>query len=320
MKHMKLVGLGKLGKTKAAILALLLATTLSITLTASVKAQDSVDSSTVGLWHLDEVKPDGYRALTPDAAGRNPGTLGVDPLPALVQGKFDKALQFDGNNFVYVPISFLVGFPPSPEPIFIPISPGLDVQKEFRIEAWINVQSFTNATYNNIVVKCTRSDAQWQNITRIVGLAVRSGVPEEGISVPQGALSGFVRTDEGGANEIVTTEPVITLNQWTHVAFTRTSSGMHLYVNGYEQNVRAISGVQNPAGAVMNGTEVYFGHDSKVTIDEIHISNLVPELQKTAQIDIGPNLLIAVIAISTIFAVAWLLRRAIQMWVLRSKP
>lgn len=318
---MKLVSLEKFGKTKGLILALLLATTLSMTFTASVKAQNSVDPNTVGLWHLDEVKPDGYRVVTPDASGRNPGTLGVDPLPMLVEGKFGKALKFDGSNFVYVPISFLVGFPPSPQPIYIPISPSLDVQKEVKIEAWINVQAFTNATYNNIVVKCTRSDVSWENITRVLGLAIRSGVPEDGLSVPQGALSGFVRTDEGGANEVVTTEPVITLNQWMHVEFTRTSTGMHIYVNGYEQSVRAIQGVQNPTGAIMNGTEIYFGHDSKVTIDEVQISNLAPDVQAAAaQIDIGPNLLVAVIAISTIFAVAWLLRRAIQMWVLRSKP
>jgi len=319
---MKLVSLTKLGKLKALMLILLISSTLSIAFTASsVKAQNSVDPRTVGLWHLDEIKPDGYRAVTPDASGRNPGILGVDPLPLLVEGKFGKALKFDGGNFVYVPISFLVGFPPSPQPIYIPISPNLDVQKEVKIEAWINVQAFTDATYNNIVVKCTRPDASWENITRVLGLAIRSGVPEDGLSVPQGALSGFVRTDEDGANEIVTTEPVITLNQWAHVEFTRTSTGMHIYVNGYEKSVRAIHGVQNPTGAIMNGTEVYFGHDSKVTIDEVQISNLAPDLQTAAaQIDIGPNLLVAVIAISTIFAVAWLLRRAIQMWVLRSKP
>jgi len=318
---MKLDCITKLGKLKGLILVLLVISSLSMFFAASVKAQDSVDPRTVGLWHLDEIKPDGYRAVTPDASGRNPGVLGVDPLPMLVEGKFGKAMKFDGSNFVYVPISFLVGFPPSPQPIYIPISPSLDVQKEVKIDAWINVQAFTDATYNNIVVKCTRPDASWENITRVLGLAVRSGVPEDGISVPQGALSGFVRTDEGGANEIVTTDFAMALNQWTHVEFTRTSTGLHIYVNGYEKSVSAIHGVQNPTGSIMNGTEVYFGHDSKVTIDEVQISNLAPDLQTTAaQIDIGPNLLVAVISISTIFAVAWLLRRAIQMWVLRSKP
>ena len=71
---------------------------------------------------------------------------------------------------------------------------------------------------------------------------------------------------------------------------------------------------------MINGTELYFGHDSEVTMDEVHISNLAPESETVAaQIDIGPNLLVAVIVVSLIFAAAWLLRRAIQMWVIHSK-
>ena len=302
------------------ILTLLLTSMLSMAFIVSAEAQDSLDPYTVGLWHLDEVKADGYREITPDVTGRNPGTLGGTPSPILAEGKFEKALKFDGTNFIYVPICFLVGFPPSPQPIFIPISPSLDVSKEIKIEAWINVQEFTEAAYNNIVSKVTRSDPQWQNITRIVGLAVRASSTEEGLSVSKGALTGFVSTDMGGFNEIETTESVISLNQWIHVEFTRTSTGMHLYVDGYEKSVNTIHGVQNPTGSILNGSEIYFGHDSKVILDEVRISNLAPEPQTvSAQIDIGPNLLVAVIVIAVVFGVAWLLRRIIQMWVIRSK-
>lgn len=306
----------KLNKTATGLmLTLLLACILSTAFIASTKAQDSANAYTVGLWHLDEVLPDGYREITPDAVGVNHGTLGPTPPPKIVEGKFDKALEFDESNFVYVPIAFLIGFPPSPQPTFIPISPSLDISNEIKIETWINVQGFTNATYNNIVVKCTRLDAQWQDISRIVGLAVRAGSAE-----PQGVLSGFASTDTGGFNEIETTEPVISLNQWIHVAFTRTASGMHLYVNGYEKNVKAIHGTQNPAGAILNGSEIYFGHDAKVIIDEVRISNLAPQSQAvSAQIDIGPNLLVAVIVVAVVFAAAWFLRRAIQMAIIRSR-
>jgi uncharacterized protein (UPF0333 family) len=304
------------------MLALLLTVMLSMAFMASVKAQDSVDSSTVGLWHLDEVLPDGYREITPDAAGKNPGTLVATPTaPVLVEGKFDKAMQFDGNNGVYVPIRFLVGFPPSPQPMYIPISTSLDIPKEIKIEAWINVQGFKNVTYNNIVVKCTRTDATSESVTRIYGIAVKAGLPQNGYTVPTGALSGYVYTDTEGLNEIVTTEPVVPLNEWIHVAFTRSlTTGMHLYVNGVGQSVKTIYGTQNPTGSIINGTEVYFGHDAEVTMDEVRISNLAPESQTVAaQIDIGPNLLVAVIVVSLIFAVAWLLRRAIQTWIIRSR-
>src|SRR4030042_1562275 len=150
------------------MLTLLLTSTLSIAFTAPVKAQNTVDSHTVGLWHLDEVIPDGYRETTPDATGQNPGTLVAAPTsPMLVEGKFDKAMKFDGNNGVYVPIRFLVGFPPSPQPIYIPISTSLDIPKEIKIEAWINIQGFKNVTYNNIAVKCRRMDATSENAPRI---------------------------------------------------------------------------------------------------------------------------------------------------------
>jgi hypothetical protein len=306
----------------ALMLILLLTSMLSMAFIASVKAQDSVDPHTVGLWHLDEIIPDGYKEITPDATGKNPGTLVASPTaPVLVEGKFDKAMKFDGNNGVYIPIRFLVGFPPSPQPIYIPISTSLDIPKEIKIEAWINVQGFKNVTYNNIVVKCSRIDGTSENVTRIYGIAVKAGLPQNGYAVPTGALSSYVFTDTEGFNEIVTTEPVVPLNEWIHVTFTRSlTTGMHIYVNGVEQNVKTIYGTQNPAGSMINGTELYFGHDSEVTMDEVHISNLAPESETVAaQIDIGPNLLVAVIVVSVIFAAAWLLRRAIQMWVIRSR-
>jgi len=35
--------------------------------------------------------------------------------------------------------------------------------------------------------------------------------------------------------------------------------------------------------------------------------------------DIGPNMVIVIIFVSLIFAVAWLLRRAIQLWIIKPK-
>jgi hypothetical protein len=78
--------------------------------------------------------------------------------------------------------------------------------------------------------------------------------------------------------------------------------------------------VQNPAGSIINGTEVYIGHDSEVIIDEAKITDLAPEKQVvSSQIDIGNNLLIALVVAVVVFATAWVLRKAIQMWVIYSK-
>jgi hypothetical protein len=227
-------------------------------------------------------------------------------------------MKFNGENFVYVPIKFVIGFPPTPQPIYMPISPNLDVQKYIAIEAWINVSEYKNTTYNNIVVKCDHPDqaCAWQNTIRVLGLSIRAGELENG--VVEGALSGFVLTDSDGFNEIATTQP-IPLNQWINVEFTRTSTGMHLYIDGYEQSVNMVRGVQNPKGNIVNGTEYYFGHDGLATIDDVRITDLSPPDISENAFDIGPNITIAVIVVAVIFAVAWLLRRAVQLWIIRPK-
>jgi hypothetical protein len=92
-------------------------------------------------------------------------------------------------------------------------------------------------------------------------------------------------------------------------------------VNGVEQRAEALFGMQNPSGRIINGTEVYFGHDAEATIDEVQVIDLSPESEMAlAEIDIGPNMLVALIAIAVIMAVALVLRRAIQMWAIRTKP
>ncbi len=272
----------------------------------------------MGYWPLDEIKASGYNTITPDTASMNAGILAGTTQPVLVDGKFDKALQFNGDNFVYVPIDFVVGFPPTPQPIYVPISPNLNVQKYVQVEAWVNVSGYKNATYNNIVVECTHFDqaCAWQNATRVLGLTLRAGTPAESEQYVEGALSGFVLTDSG-FSEIATKEP-LPQNEWVNVEFTRTATGMHLYVNGVEQAVDVLHGSQNPQGNLVNGTEVYFGHDGLATIDDVRLIDLDPPKAENS-FDIGPNIMAAIIAVSLIFAVAWLLRRAIQLWVIRPK-
>ena len=52
-------------------------------------------------------------------------------------------------------------------------------------------------------------------------------------------------------------------------------TGMHIYVNDIEQSVTVTSGVKNPVGSIINGTELWIGHDAEVTIDEVRIYNRV---------------------------------------------
>jgi hypothetical protein len=288
-------------------------------LSTGVKAQ--FGGRVVASWPLDEIKSSGSSTVTPDATGVNPGILvGEAGEPVLVDGKFGKALQFDGKNGVYVPIKFVIGFPPTPQPVFMPISTNLDIQEQIDISAWVNVSQVKDVAYNNVVVKCTHPDqaCAWQNTIRIDGVAIRGTYLSDEVDQVVGAISGFVYTDSGGFNEIVTTEPV-SLNEWINVEFTRTSTGMHLYINGYERSVNVIHGVQNPKGQIMNGTEYYIGHDALATIQNVQITDLAPPEVVEGAFDIGPNIMIAAIAVALILAIAWVLRRAIQLWLIRPK-
>lgn len=300
---------------KMLTLWLLVATMLIPILLATAQAESA---SIVGEWKLDETKDSGSTTITPDSTGVNNGILAGNPHPTLVDGQSGKAMQFNGENAIYIPIKFIVGFPPMDEPMYVPISTNLDIQQYFAIDAWINIPAYKDVAYNNIIVKCNHPDqaAAWQNTTRILGLAIRAGTPSSGQQYVEGALSGFVMTESGGFNEIVSTQSV-PLNTWVEVQFTRTPNGLHLYLNGAEQTVNVLEGTQNPTGNILNGTEYYIGHDSLASIDNVKIADLSPEMLNS--FDIGPNVMTVIIAVSVIFAVAWLLRRAIQLWIIKPK-
>ena len=216
-------------------------------------------NSIVASWSFDKVDSSG---ITPDATGQNPAVLGSTNgnksfNPALVDGEFGKALEFNGEAYVNVRVA-----------------PSIETLNDLTIDTWINVQSFKeNVAYNNIIVEVVRTtDA---TPTRTLGLATNGEEPQNTSSPVVGALRAYVFTKNEGFNEIATTQPV-PLNQWIHVVFTRSlSNGLHIYVNGQEQEVIVTSGVANPSGTIMRQNEIYVGHDAVCTIDELKISNSI---------------------------------------------
>ena len=198
-------------------------------------------NGTVSTWHFDEVEPNG---VTPDSLGNSPVILeptGNTYTPILVDGKFGKALQFNGTDYAYATIS-----------------PTLDIRGEITIDAWINLQAYKeNVSYNNIFVECARTTNQFP--TRILGFAINGQSPQNSSQPPQGALRGFFLDDKGVFNEIVTTQDVVPLNQWLHVVFVRSlTTGMHIYVNGEEAQVEVTSGSQNPVHLDCKGHRILY--------------------------------------------------------------
>ena len=236
----------------------------SQTVAPSVMPPASASSNgVVASWSFDDVDSNG---ITPDATGQNPAVLGSTNgnksfIPELVAGKFGKALSFNGEAYVNVRVA-----------------PSLETSSELTIDVWINVQSFKEeVAYNNILVECVRTTDALP--TRTLGIAINGESPQNASSPPIGALRAYLLTKNEAFNEIVTKESVVPLNQWIHVVFTRSlTSGMHLYVDGQEQEVNVTAGVANPSGSVTRQNEIYIGHDAICTIDELQISNMVKPL------------------------------------------
>ncbi|MGD0995481.1 MAG: NosD domain-containing protein [Candidatus Bathyarchaeia archaeon] len=217
-----------------------------------------------GLWSFDSVEPN---YVTADSTGTNPAVLGtvaanISYTPQLVEGKFGKALYFNGNAYAYVPSS-----------------PSLTIPADITIDAWVKVNQFKNVTYNNIVIEYVSTTAKYP--TRILGLAINGVAPSNSSSPALGALRGYVTTDASGFNEIDTIQP-ISLNEWYHVVFTRsTQTGMRIYVNGVEQNVTVFAGTQNPAGSIEQTSGLFMGHDSITTLENVQILNVAAEPTST---------------------------------------
>jgi len=218
-------------------------------------------NSVVASWSFDTIDSSG---VTPDSTGKNPAVLGSTNannsyIPVLVAGKFGEALRFNGQSYVNVPNS-----------------PSLETSQDTTVDVWVNAQSFKpDVAYNNILIECVRTTDALP--TRTFGLAINGQAPQNASSPAVGALRGYVVTKDGGLNEIVT-QSVVPLNQWIHVVFTRSlTTGMHIYVDGKEQEVTVSAGVANPSGAILRQNEIYIGHDSMCTIDELKISNTVEQ-------------------------------------------
>ncbi len=216
-----------------------------------------IQNGLVAYWTFDSIDATG---VSPDQTGKNPAILGSEGrtrsyLPQTVPGEVGEALAFDGQQYVNVLLS-----------------PSLEISDEVTVDIWVNVQDYKDIPYNNIIVNARRGPESLPN--RTFGVALNGEMPQNSSSPEVGAIRGYVLTNEG-LNEIVTTKSAIELNTWTHIVFTRSlNTGMHIYVNGQEQEVTVTSGSQNPQGATLRQTETYIGHDAVCTIDELKLSNV----------------------------------------------
>lgn len=165
--------------------------------------------------------------------------------PKQVDGKFSKALEFDGTNYVKVPINDI-----------------LQLTETFTVEFWVKREDAQPATWNYMVAAGTLKWAVIVNADQMVYVWTRSG--------------------GNWAQRLVTDIPLTT--DWTHIAMIYdVDSGVKLYFNAKEKP--AGTGGKPPVvdeidGSVMVGARHPGQEFFAGIIDEVALYNRVLSLDE----------------------------------------
>jgi len=165
----------------------------------------------VGMWPLDEGS--GIVAKDYSPSGKN-GTLMGNPVPSWVDGKYGKALEFNGT------------------------SPGNSVQGSYPVEMRIQLDNvFTYSAWVKVY-----SGSSWGTIFR--GTAGNPGIEMEG----NGSIRFLQKTASGWPDLLVHYNAPV--NAWTHVVVTGDGSKYYMYVNGEKKQTAAAGTLVDEGQAV----------------------------------------------------------------------
>jgi hypothetical protein len=204
----------------------------------------AVKPSLTTRWKLD----DGYGDTAQDTGSNNlDGNLGggtscpaaSSTCPTWTSGKIDKALSFDGGDYVEVSDNA-----------------ALDITGDFTIALWINPTTLSGVTKSILSKRITTSNNG--------GYSLSVGINGE----------IYCQTDSGASvTNSYTSYNVVTTSTWYHVAAVRSGSVCDIYINGVKKTtsngVHTTLGANNDAlrlGNSPSGTEYYVG-----LIDEVQI-------------------------------------------------
>src|SRR5436190_8053027 len=111
--------------------------------------------------------------------------------------------------------------------VTVPSVASLDFTNSMTVEAWINPSSFGTDLYSNTILSKTDNS----NSTK-KGYVLRCGAG--------GKISFLIGTGTAW-QDLITTTPVLSLNQWQHVACTYDGVNKKIYLNGVEVATEAFS-------------------------------------------------------------------------------
>jgi hypothetical protein len=181
---------------------------------------------------------EGTGTTTADASGNgNVATLGGPTWTS--QGKFGRALSFDGTNDL----------------VTVADAPSLDLSTAMTLEAWVYPASISG--WRTVLMK------EWNAayyLYAAVSAGSVSGVPGTGVNI-------------SGWQEIYGSSS-LPLNTWSHLAGTFDGATLRLYVNGQPVTSRALNGqVLTTANPLRVGGNTEWGEYFSGRIDEVRVYN-----------------------------------------------
>jgi sugar lactone lactonase YvrE len=169
-----------------------------------------------------------------DAAGSHTGTVTA---PSWVEGKFGKALAFNGTSSC----------------VSVPNSVDLQLSGSFTIEAWVNPTTVKQG-----------APIFFKEAESFYGYSLFFGAFEEG------HVEGFIADKSQNYTE-VESPGKLAVNTWTHVSMTSDGTTFRLYVNGSQVDTGSAKAAAESNGPLLIGCAKNFGEYFNGKIDNIRI-------------------------------------------------
>lgn len=194
------------------------------------------EESLVAYWKFDE----GKESLIHDASGN--GHDGSVKDARWVPGKVNQALNFEKGGFVE-----------------IPDDPGLRLQEDFTITAWINKTQESKKGKSMGIVSKSSSDCWDYDLFMSTSKLEHPAFYSDAFKAPDGDI------------EVISARP-IKLNEWHHIAVTREGNNAKIYMDGVVTGTATL-----PEDLASSSNNLFIGHDQDGgfigSIDEVRIYN-----------------------------------------------
>ena len=217
------------------------ASLIVISLIFTCLSDAKIDPETVAaLWLFDEGKGDVAKDFSENG---NDGELNGDP--EWVDGKFGKALNFDGSTHY----------------VEVPDSPSLDIEYEITIVAYVNFNQFKDQG----IISKSQDGGGDGNYFLSTGCGGGASQAKFGVISSAGHTCGPASA-------------VLKTGEWYHLAGVFDGSKLFIYVNGKEENTENHAGkITTSDWPIIIGSYAGLGYKLNAIVDELAIFNVAAE-------------------------------------------